>query len=515
MAKLSKKVLDFPKNYPVVLILVTTIIYSFLFRWSFLESFDPQYMREYYYASQWRIPHSQRVMGDNELFPYGGYELINGADPFDVNPETPPLGKYLLGLSIKLFGSPSVLNVPLFFITALLFLNISKFLIKEKSRQLLALTLFLLSPMVASQIPLRLLELPQLTVFLGHILLLFLLISSKSKSRNNIYSILAGVLLGAFVGIKPGAFVFAILLADVLVLVQSKKLFQIIPIVIFSGLTYLAIYLQYFLLGHSLQEWLSSQIWIAHFHLDSGLKANPLDVISTISLGLFKGWWEEANWHFINEWSALWLLGLGALIYSLFKKIRGQKFTIFDNFVIFVCLGLLATNLAIPFWPRYLILLGPLFTILIVKLLPKKEPIVIVLLVVMLLFQAALVTLPENKFLTSEIQRTWNQGYYQDLYSLLDKNTQNSISREEFSNRIKTFFLESGVEKTNVMLSVTANLPWKPKLESKLRLTYITPFSLWWSEKQITFVNENNHWRLKWDFSYLTPKAYTTAVKTP
>ena len=47
-------------------------------------------------------------MGDPELYAYAGWRQVQGDDPTVINPEMPPLGKYLLGFSILVFGNQKI-----------------------------------------------------------------------------------------------------------------------------------------------------------------------------------------------------------------------------------------------------------------------------------------------------------------------------------------------------------------------------------------------------------------------
>lgn len=51
-------------------------------------------------------------IGDDGLYAFAGYYyLFQGGDVSAVNFEHPPLGKYLIGVSIFLFGNENVINI--------------------------------------------------------------------------------------------------------------------------------------------------------------------------------------------------------------------------------------------------------------------------------------------------------------------------------------------------------------------------------------------------------------------
>ena len=69
------------------------------------STFDEAYWKNKYEQSQWKLPLSVRTIGDDGLYLYVGYRLVHGNDPTSSNAEMPPLGKYLIGISIVLFGN--------------------------------------------------------------------------------------------------------------------------------------------------------------------------------------------------------------------------------------------------------------------------------------------------------------------------------------------------------------------------------------------------------------------------
>ena len=77
----------------------------------FSEKYDQSYWKDRFEHSQWVLPLSKRIIGDDGLFAYIGYDLINGGSITGFDSEVPPLGKYLIGLSIKIFGNPYYYSV--------------------------------------------------------------------------------------------------------------------------------------------------------------------------------------------------------------------------------------------------------------------------------------------------------------------------------------------------------------------------------------------------------------------
>lgn len=73
----------------------------FGYRENYLERFEPKYWQERYLNSQWVKAIDPEPIGDDGVYTWAGWRYLHGENPILVNPEMPPLGKYLLGLTIK------------------------------------------------------------------------------------------------------------------------------------------------------------------------------------------------------------------------------------------------------------------------------------------------------------------------------------------------------------------------------------------------------------------------------
>lgn len=215
---------------PLLIILATIFVY----KWTLFYKFDPVYFKDYYEHSQWNITLSPRTIGDEGLYQYSGYKLALGDSPFGINPETPPLGKYIYGISTVLFSNPYLPIIPLYLLTTLLFYLVTAFFFESKKSRLVSLIFLLISPLYFSQVSQTMLELPQLAFLLAHIFFLFKLINQKGV-KAIICALLTGLFLGAFYAAKIGFLVPFIIFADAYLLRKIKKVSYLAPIVIFSG----------------------------------------------------------------------------------------------------------------------------------------------------------------------------------------------------------------------------------------------------------------------------------------
>lgn len=358
----------------VIFILLALVLY---YRPIFTQPYDATYMRDRFDHSQWRIPQSSTPISDETLYQVAGHDLLTGGQFFDVNPEVPPLGKYLIGLSILIFNNPQVISIPLFILAVYLFYLNTRILLKRKIFVQIATILFLLEPLIFSQISLSMLDLPLLICLLAHSWAVMKLIELKKHQlipmtlRNTRvllpYLTIAGVSLGAFIAIKIGFFAAPILLADALIFLYIRRPAYLLPILLLIPLTYLAVFTPYFLQGNSFDDFLTAQKWTVHFYLDS--KAEPIRgmVFITMLAGFIKGWHEGAQWVRVPEWNILWpiyALAILAMLYKLakiYKKIFQRKAEKCQPILYLMTLTILLilACAVVPFFTRYLVLVLP------------------------------------------------------------------------------------------------------------------------------------------------------------
>lgn len=317
------------------------------YRENYLIPFNEKYWENKYLKSQWIIPNSKEGIGDDGLYAYAGWKYIHGADPTSINPEMPPLGKYLIGLTIILFNNQAVFAIIAGTTTLTLLFLLSLSIIKSKLHALLTVVFFSFEPLFFTQLSAPYLDLLYLSFCLAF---LFFLVNKKI--------ILAAIALGLFISTKNS--ISSFILGETTALTylfftdkdKAKKglICLVIPIVILC-LTYT----RYFLSGHSLRDFLGVQKWIYLFY-SSGAKANFASFIPMLFVGIWQTWWGITQR--ISEWNILWpiltVITFVWNIYLIFKR-QFDKILIISIWVVTYLIFLLF----IPVWPRYFLLLLP------------------------------------------------------------------------------------------------------------------------------------------------------------
>ncbi len=191
----------------------------------YTSTFDAVYWKDKYEHSQWKLPLSVRTLGDDGLYLYEGYRIVHGEDPTLLNAEVPPLGKYLIGLTLLSFGNGYWYGfTTTIFAVAACFL-LARLLLRTSGMAVAVAVLFAMDPLVTSQFTLTMLD--SLQMALG-ILTLYVLtfIVRHPKRRTLISLILLGVFFGLFAATKAPIFspIMGILIGAFLIASLSSQL---------------------------------------------------------------------------------------------------------------------------------------------------------------------------------------------------------------------------------------------------------------------------------------------------
>ena len=148
----------------------------------FTKKFDPVYFSELYSNSQYVLgPKSIGGIGDDGLYAFAGfYYFFQGGDVSAVNFEHPPLGKYLIGLSIFIFKNEIFINIIYFLILLFVTYKTSR-LFLDKYLSLLPLAVLMFDPLFLDHTIRSQLDLPFTLFFVSGIYFFMRSFSSPGK----------------------------------------------------------------------------------------------------------------------------------------------------------------------------------------------------------------------------------------------------------------------------------------------------------------------------------------------
>lgn len=299
-------------------------------------------------------------ISDAQLYTYVGEQYISGANPTLLNPEHPPAGKYLIGMSIGLFRNEQVILLICGLISLITIYGI--IFIATKNHLCASLGVFLTSThslFIDQLIHGPQLELFQLMFFL--LVVLFLILFEKKKSI--LYVLLAGINYGLLLSTKTVSTyfpLFFIWLFIVALIAKNFKIRQWVLLHIIGITVFVMTYLRFFILGGTLRQFLGVQKYIILFYKQSGINVVEFagNYLRLIFTGSWKFWSENSPLSHYSQWSITWpfifITGVVVIIYLYKNKI--PFLPIEKMLVVFIILYNMFLFI-VPMFPRYLLLL--------------------------------------------------------------------------------------------------------------------------------------------------------------
>lgn len=467
----------------------------------FFSKFDTTYWKDKYDHSQWGLPLSVRTIGDDGLYLYQGYALTHGSDPTLLNAEVPPLGKYLIGLGIALFGNGYwfgfVTNIVLLYIFYLL----AKKLFPNGFIAIALTTLVATDPLITDQYPLTMLDALQ-AVWLLLSLYCFTKFTENTK-KSALFLLASGVTLGFFAETKFPLLLPLPFLMIGFSLLQRKNFFRLGAVFI-GGIVvgYLVPYIPYFLTGHSFIDWLRIQKWVVSFYLHSKLAPTYGSVLVNLLVGQYQNLYSRA-WLPSAHWSPVWTLITIGIAASFHRQII--KNTLWKN-VFIITIASLGIYAVIPFWTRYLVITLPLLYLLFgftFQKLKLRMTLVVLLVCILLNISASLSHFyPSAESTLSLFTYNWNNHFFQDMYEDVDRDTRASMVREEFRILGMRTIAEGEIEKTEVTYTFPNVSRFASNIQVPAKVTYVTrhlgSFSM---QTTIPLIKENNRWKVRWNWN--------------
>lgn len=249
------------------IIVVKLVLFISSNRNYFLRRFDPEYFGKLYSESQYVIgERSKGGIGDDGLYAFAGYfYLFKGGDVSSVNFEHPPLGKYLIGLSILVFQNENIINILYFILLLILTYKIGDLVLPDKTLSLLGVLILTFDPLFLDNLIRSLLDLP-FTLFFVAGVYFFL----KALTRPSLFYLSFLFWGGAFSTRFFPAFVFVYLYLLLLIYIYKRKYLQTYFIsTALVSLVYLITHISFFIYHPSVMEFLRHKKWMLNWFTGS------------------------------------------------------------------------------------------------------------------------------------------------------------------------------------------------------------------------------------------------------
>jgi predicted membrane-bound dolichyl-phosphate-mannose-protein mannosyltransferase len=351
------------------------------YRTAYLTPYDAEYWKQKYENSQWSTkpacedldPHvnpytcvwddawyasnkdnpaandlKRNTIGDDGVYTYAGWAYIHGHDPTTLNAEIPPFGKYLIGISEVVFKNQNIFALASGIFALIAFYLLNTVILKNKFFAFLPVYFLSLEPLFYTSLRTTLLD----TLYFGLLCMTFYFILKKHFIRSAIF-------LGLTAATKSTAATFPLVIGVVFLYLLITKQFGAIkkycislPVAI---LTFMATYTYYFLLGHSLTEFLGVQKWIINFYT-SGAKGSltaPWEILFT---GEYNNWIGTQS--SVSEWHILWAILPLICAFAILVIAKKYKNTPISLIALWTVTYLLFLSF-VPVWARYFLLVLP------------------------------------------------------------------------------------------------------------------------------------------------------------
>ena len=498
------KALDKINSYfnPSVRVLLTLILISLIFvifnsRQIFFFKYEPEYYENLYYHSQWNIPNSTRGISDGVLYQFVGYRLVQGENPFYLNFEAPPFGKYLYGLSEYFFGNPYWVSLGMYFGSIYILYLLSQIIFKDKKYSLVLLLLFVTTPFVATQLRETMLDLPVMFLFLANVY--FFVKYIKKPDLKSL--VLSGIFLGLATGTKIGVYTLGLIILSIPLMIWLRRSIML-PLVFLAGTGagYLFSYISYFLKHPNPIPWIKLHQKQLDFYYNPDPHIDYLNQWRGIFVNSYEGWWNLGKTTF-GDWSPLLPVGvIAAIVLFVIAIIKKDKVWVYlSGFTI----NFLIINSLISFWPRYLMPIIPVIILLVAYFCRKYWIILIVLVLLNLPFLYSSLAVKNYTASSAGIGDFVAKRAYRELYRSIDPEQRKSIPEEKFIRTLENFYQTLGVRKIETELKEIN--PAKDSINGVYQITYLTDYGKISFQPTLEYKDIHNQTRLVWKWDYLWP----------
>lgn len=279
-----------------------------------------------YYSSQYVKKENPGIIPDDTFEAFVGGAFLRGVNPILIVHEHPPMGRYIIALSILLFDNPRTLIIPLL---ALSFFGLFLMLRKVLNNNLLALlplVVYANEPLTISKLQyVPLLEPIQLPFI---IFALYFFILGVSQKRYVSWFLLTSIMLGFVISIRFFILGAVLVLAMTTYLVlQRKEMIRLLVFIASLPLSLVVLFASYFRTiqeGYSLFQILGVQKYILFYH-QSKLE-NLFSFWDLLLFNRWHAWWGEriiisdSTW--IIAWPVATVLTASFVLLFLLKKIK-------------------------------------------------------------------------------------------------------------------------------------------------------------------------------------------------
>lgn len=470
------------------------------------QKYNVAYWKDRYEHSQYQLPISQRAIGDSGLYAYAGYRLIQGDDPFSINVDKPPLGKYLIGLSIYLFGTPMIYAIVFSFGSLLLLYVLAKQLTHNTTLSLFITLMTSFDAFIFTQMYDSLLDISQLFFMFAYLVTIFHYHSVRLTS--SWYLLMSGMLLGLYCEIKPPILLPILILP--LIHIARKNILHTFTWLFGLGIGIVIPYIHYLQLGHSILDIARVHKFMYTFYRATQTPLRYGAIVETLILGRFKNLGTNVFTH-VSEWSIIWPISLFLAFmagYYIFY-IKKQYNDIFTTLIV-LSFGSLLLYCFIPAYPRYLISVLPLLYCIgiwyLSHVVPKKiQTVGAIICICFGLFSTYRYMQAKPDGLLQTFYYSYTHQYFQDIYeeNILPPSAP-QFTRNQFRLINQKALYNGAIDHINITENSRTIRPENDAGSVDITITYHSRYLGEFSQqKTLRLVRNANQWKIQWNWNLL------------
>lgn len=473
----------------------------------FLSNYDASYWKDRVEHSRYILPLSDRGIGDDQFYAYGGYKIIEGEDPTKLVYDKPALGISIIGLFAFFLKNPSLSGLFFGLGSIILFYFVVLKTTQSKQAALVSAAFLMVDPQFTHNLAVSLLDLPQLFFLFASILLL--MISNKNKRLYLLSVFAAGLALGIFAQLKIPVMYPVIFLLLIGWLYKTHGWKYSLAFLLGNGVSIVVGYIPYLVHGYSLIEFFRIQKFIVAFYKDSNLPLHVEAIWQLLFTGSFPGITDRVSAR-VAEWSFVYPLAAAVGIFFAGRTlfVKNEQFLV-KIFAVILLASLIIFTF-IPSYPRYILLFMPFLYFFLVKALffekiKKFTPMVIVLFLGYALLNTFFYFHQSPSHGLQYFYSNFSRQYFQDIYQeQVYSDTKKAYTRDEFKRIAMTALEDAKIRNIVIKEEPYIYSPFAQTVEVPITITYKTEYLGAFTErKNITLIRENSKWKVQWQWGYL------------
>ncbi len=345
----------------------------------FSRTYNTRYesLKKLYYSSQYVVRKNPVIIPDETTEAFAAGAFLRGMNPIHIIHDHPPLGKYILSVSILLFNNENTIII--FFFTASLIgiYLIMKSITRNNLYSFVPVAIFVNEPLMFTKLvytPIP--EIIQLPFILFTVY--FFLQMIRDRKRVYVWAALTSVFLGCVISTRFFALGAVLLFSQVLFLVYKKNYRTLLSYLFMLPLSCVVLLVSYSKTieeSSSLVKPFAVQKYILSYHSSKFIKA--FTVWDLLFFNRWHTWWGEQKITTDVNWIILWpissILSFSIIVLSALKKIKilPQEEVIFLWVFLYLCMlsvGYTSVRYFLPLIPfLYVLALSLLYRLQIIR----------------------------------------------------------------------------------------------------------------------------------------------------